>query len=131
VILVADLDRIAQARLADAGALAAAGRFDGAVYLCGYAVEIALKARICRTLAWSAFPESNSEFQSLQSFRTHELAVLLRLSGRQADIKTGHFAAWSIVEVWRPESRYKAIGSYSGTDAATMINSSAELVGAL
>lgn len=131
MISVPDLDSIAQARVADANVLAAAGRFDGALYLCGYAVEIALKARICRTLNWPAFPESNTEFRSFQSFRTHELAVLLQLTGRETDIKTAHFAARSTVEVWRPESRYRTIGSASNTDASEMIASAIELLGAL
>lgn len=46
----AELTHIAQARLADAEALHQAGRYDGAVYLCGYAVEVGLKHRICVTL---------------------------------------------------------------------------------
>ena len=46
----AELRKIAKARLKDAEALLAAHRYDGAIYLCGYAVELALKARICQTL---------------------------------------------------------------------------------
>jgi enhancing lycopene biosynthesis protein 2 len=42
MIFPSDLRDIAQARLDDADALLQAGRFDGSVYLCGYAVEIAL-----------------------------------------------------------------------------------------
>lgn len=45
----ADLKATARARLRDAQVLLRGKRLDGAVYLCGYAVEIALKARICRT----------------------------------------------------------------------------------
>ena len=41
MIPVAELDRIARARLEDAKALLQAGRYDGATYLCGYAVEVA------------------------------------------------------------------------------------------
>ncbi|HBL27338.1 MAG TPA: hypothetical protein DD490_10940 [Acidobacteria bacterium] len=61
------LRAISAARLEDARQLLAAGRFDGAVYLCGYAVELALKARICDTLGWSDFPETPKEFQPYQS----------------------------------------------------------------
>ena len=56
MISVAELDNIARARIEDATALLTAGRFDGATYLCGYAVEVALNARICRTLNWTEFP---------------------------------------------------------------------------
>ena len=44
MISVAELDIIDRARIEDAEALLTAGRFDGATYLCGYAVEVALKA---------------------------------------------------------------------------------------
>jgi hypothetical protein len=45
-----ELHRIAQARLEDAEALFRSGRYDGAIYIGGYAIEMALKARICETL---------------------------------------------------------------------------------
>jgi HEPN domain-containing protein len=63
VIPASTLRNIAAARLEDARQLFVAGRFDGAAYLCGYAVELALKARICDTLAWSEFPETAKEFE--------------------------------------------------------------------
>jgi len=34
---------------------------DGATYLCGYAVEVALKFRICLTLNWPEFPSTGGE----------------------------------------------------------------------
>ena len=40
MIAVDELDRIARARLHDAKSLLAAGRFDGATYVCGYAVAV-------------------------------------------------------------------------------------------
>ena len=69
MISVAELDNIARARIEDARALLTAGRFDGATYLCGYAVEVALKARICRTLNWTEFPNTGSEFQATEASR--------------------------------------------------------------
>lgn len=54
MITASALTRLARARLADARALLQAKRYDGAVYLGGYVVEMALKARICRTLQWAA-----------------------------------------------------------------------------
>lgn len=44
------LKDLALLRLKEAEALFAAGLFDGCAYLCGYVVELALKARICATL---------------------------------------------------------------------------------
>jgi len=45
-----EINEIARARLEDAEVLFSARRYDGAVYLCGYAVELGLKSRICNTL---------------------------------------------------------------------------------
>src|SRR3990172_2667605 len=109
MIPVAELDRIARARLEDAKALFQAGRYDGATYLCGYAVEVALKARICRTLNWPDFPSTSGEFRNYTSFQTHDLDVLLRLSGQEARIKQKHFARWNKVSAWKAEWRYNII----------------------
>ena len=46
-----ELRRIARARLRDAEVLFGAGRYDGAIYVCGYAIELTLKARICRVMS--------------------------------------------------------------------------------
>jgi len=126
-----DLKRIARGRLKDANVLRQAGRDDGAIYLCGYAVEIALKARICYTLKWPGFPSTRKEFEGYQSFRTHDLDILLRLSGAESKIKTHYFAEWSIVATWDPEVRYRSIGSASPQDAADMIKSTETILRAL
>lgn len=63
MIATADIRKIARGRLKDARILLDGKRFDGALYLCGYAVELALEARICRTLKWDGYPETRSEFQ--------------------------------------------------------------------
>lgn len=121
MIVVSDLRKIARARLEDAAVLRKAKRYDGAVYLCGYAVEIALKARICRTSKWNAYPSTASEFQKYQSFRTHDLNVLLHLSGWEAKIKSKYLVQWSAVSKWDPNRRYRVIGSTSAGDAKAML----------
>jgi HEPN domain-containing protein len=128
MISVAELDAIARARLDDAKVLLEAGRFDGATYLCGYAVEIALKARICRVLNWTEFPRTSGEFGPYRSFQTHELDVLLRLSGQEVRIKQDHFALWNIVAVWKVESRYNVIGTAEERDAVRTIQAAEELL---
>jgi hypothetical protein len=87
-----EMRRIAFARLSDAEALHRAKRFDGASYLCGYSVELALKARICKTLKWAGYPQTNAEFQGLASFKVHDLEMLLRLSGKAAIVKGKYLA---------------------------------------
>lgn len=128
MISVVELDRIAQARLEDAKVLLAAGRYDGAAYLCGYAVEVGLKGRICRILNWTDFPTTGGEFQAYKSFQTHELDVLLRLSGQEARIKQQHFELWNVVALWKVESRYNVIGSIQRSDAEAMIQAAEQLL---
>jgi hypothetical protein len=126
-----NIKEIAKARLRDAEVLAASDRFEGAIYLCGYAVELGLKSRICKTLKWSGFPSSRKEFEGYQSFRTHNLDVLLHLTGIEDRIKTKLFAEWSAVAAWDPESRYNPVGNVSPSDAHLMISSAKLLLAKL
>jgi hypothetical protein len=126
-----DLDKIARARLLDAEALLKAKRYDGAIYLGGYVVEIALKNRICKTLKWKGFPQTSGEFHNFQSLKTHKLDVLLRLSGIEDRIKASYLTEWSIVSGWDPESRYNTIGTTSPTVAEEWIHSAKKLLAVL
>jgi hypothetical protein len=126
-----DLTSIARARLRDAKVLLSNGRSDGAAYLCGYAVEIALKARIVKTLRWSGFPESSGEFEGYRSFKTHDLDILLHLSGWEAKIKTTLLAEWSAIKEWNPESRYERPGQMTHAKASAMIDSVKAILGVL
>lgn len=125
------LKGIAKGRLKDAKVLLRGKRFEGAIYLCGYAVELALKARICQTLKWAGFPASNKEFEDYRSFKTHDLDVLLHLSGLEDKIKTTLMAEWSAVAQWSPESRYSPMGKATAVDAASMVTSTKTLLGKL
>lgn len=116
-----EIRKVARARLKDAEALVSARRFEGAIYLCGYAVELGLKARICRTLKWQGWPSTRGEFDGFQSLKMHNLDVLLHLSGVEARVKTAMFIEWSIVAAWSPESRYNPIGTASASDAYQMV----------
>ena len=122
MISKAELKRIATARLKDAEILLAANRYDGASYLSGYVIEISLKLRICKTLKWPGFPETNSEFQGLHSLKTHDFDALLRFSGIQDKVRTGYFIEWSIVKLWKPEVRYAVAGSTTVAEAKSMLN---------
>ena len=117
------LRAIARARLRAAQVLLRARRFDGAYYLAGYAIELALKARICRTLKWRGFPESAGEFKGFQSLRTHDLEVLLAFSGTVARVRARCSAEWNAVIKWNPEKRYQAIGQSTRREAANMVTS--------
>jgi len=113
MITTKDLKLLATARLADSELLYLHHRYDAAAYFYGYAVELALKARICKTLKWPGFPESNKEFQGFQCLKTHDLEVLLEFSGMEPIITTRFSKEWSIVSSWNPEDRYQLVGSFS------------------
>jgi hypothetical protein len=91
------------------------------VYLCGYAVELALKERICKTLGWQGFPETRQEMQGYRSFMVHDLDVLLHLSGVEQRIKTQHLADWSLVAKWEPQLRYQPICQTTRQHALDML----------
>jgi len=121
MITRADLTKTARAHLRDAGILYRRGSYDGASYLCGYAVEIALKGRICRTLRWTGFPSTPGEFQNVKSVQTHNFEALLLFTGLENRIKVVQYDDWVIVKKWTPEQRYNPVGTQSITDAADMI----------
>jgi hypothetical protein len=115
----------------DSALLRILGRLEGAAYLCGYGIELALKARICKTLGWNEFPATRKEFEGYGSFKTHNLEVLLRLSGVEQKVKTQNLAEWSEVTKWDPESRYTPLGSANQADTKLMIDSAENLLKAL
>ena len=123
-----EIKKIAKARLKDAEVLVASRRYEGAIYLCGYAVELGLKARICKTLKWVGFPSTKKEFEGYHSFKTHNLDVLLHLTGIEDRIKTQLLAEWSAVTEWDPESRYNPIGNASPADAQLMVSAAKSLL---
>lgn len=123
-----DLQKMAQAKLEDAEALLQAKRYDSAVYICGYAIELALKARICLVLNWNGYPSNNAEFQKYRSFKTHDLLVLLRLSGTEAIMMNKYRSEWSAVSAWTPELRYQLVGSTSVQTASSMIANTQSLL---
>jgi HEPN domain-containing protein len=120
----ADLKKIARARITDAECLFTGGRYDGAVYLCGYAVELALKARICRTLKWPEFDPSGP----LHAFKSHSFDFLLSLSGIEAKITRLYLSPWSTMKRWEPELRYRPVGSTTRAEARNMIDAAVELL---
>ena len=85
--------------------------YGGAVYHCGYAVEIALKSRVCRTLRWTEFPSTGKDFQNFKSLQTHNLETLLRFSGVEGRVTLTLDAEWSQVKEWNPEQRYDPVGT--------------------
>lgn len=117
VITLEELQKLSQDRLKDVKVLYETGHFDWAVYTCGYAVELALKKKICETLRWKGYPSSSKEFEQLKCFKTHDLGALLHLSGVEDKVKEGieGFQDWSIIASWNPDMRYSCQETHKET----------------
>lgn len=112
-------------RLKDAGALISRRRYPASVYIADYAIEIALKYKICRSLHfWQGFPETKQEFSNylpilkqnnasnlnqLGDIRHHDPDKLLIFSGVEYEIRKKFEAEWEIVTQWSPEYRYRKV----------------------
>ena len=104
----ADLQALARLRIAEARVLLANGRFAGAYYLAGYAVECALKACIAKQTARYDFPDKDRVIRS----HTHNLQQLLDVSNFkvafQEEIRRNRAFElnWGIVKDWNERARY-------------------------
>ena len=108
----AEFEVLAEQRLLEAKALLDLEKWDGAYYLAGYAVELALKACIIKTLmATDAFPDR--EFS--KNCYTHVIEALVKLAkldeafklatGTDPDLRKH----WEIVKDWSEQKRYHRI----------------------
>lgn len=116
------LKDLAHLRLREAEALLAAGLYDGAKYLSGYVVELALKARICRLLDVDEYPEKG---ELKRVYAVHDLDLLLLLAGLRRAVDPSNnalFDNWSTAALWKPERRYEAAGSVTRQDAEDILN---------
>jgi HEPN domain-containing protein len=106
-----DLQQLADDRVLDAEALLNAGRWSGAYYISGYAVECALKACIAKQTSLHDFPDKNLA----QKAYTHDLQDLLDLAGLNLQLKLDTMPAsnpslgnnWQLVKDWNERARYQ------------------------
>lgn len=86
----ADFQSLAEERLTEAKILLDGGKWDGAYYLAGYAVELALKACVIKSLmATDAFPSRDFS----RDCYTHSLDKLLAVSRLEDARKVASAAA--------------------------------------
>lgn len=103
------LQNLANERIKDAEALLMAGRWSGAYYLSGYAVECALKACFAKKIRKFDFPDKDKVSKAY----THNIATLLSLADLKAmrdnEIKNSEAKRlnWKLVEDWNEGSRYE------------------------
>ena len=99
--------------------------------MCGYAIEIKLKATICTKELLLGFPEKAHEFDgSMRKYRTHDLEKLVVMAGKETAVKTTSLGDWSIILQWDPESRYATVHP-SMPDAKAFIESAERLLAIL
>lgn len=109
-------------RLDDAKALVAAGRYSGAYYVAGYAVECALKACISKRTNQDDFPP-----QTKNGYYTHEINALRKAAGldgdfyREAKGDKEFEDYWSVVINWTAETRYEQRDQTAAVDLLTAI----------
>lgn len=105
----ADLQTLAEARIADAEVLLAGARWAAAYYLLGYAVECALKACVAKQFREHEVPDRTI----VNSFYTHRLDQLLNISGVRVSFeervaRDPRFQVnWNAVRDWSETYRYE------------------------
>lgn len=117
-----ELKILARLRLREAEVLYAAGFYDGAAYLAGYVVELALKARICRFLGLTDYPSTGPLKPVYAVHDLDQLAMLAGLRSKLTPADAALFANWSVAQPWKPDRRYTALGTYTQQDALDILN---------
>lgn len=103
-----DLQQLAETRLREARILLDAAEWAGAYYLCGYAVECALKAVIAAQVSAGDFPDK----RLATAAHTHDLPTLRGLAGLDENLAAGKLnpsqsANWQVAKDWRETARYE------------------------
>lgn len=104
-----ELKALAATRLLEAKTLFNKRLYDGACYLAGYVVELALKARICKALDLTYYPKSG---EISRVFKTPKFDDLLKLSGLERKFNKANSSLlrnWSLLTEWSEEFRYNLV----------------------
>lgn len=122
-----DYSAAARRHLTDAAVLFGQHRWDGTVYLTGYAVECALKMQVERwlTLLGPSFSHNIGDLEDAV-LGNQGFELLVALSPTSRPIRLWRPVANTIVAQNHPRRRYFADG-WSQTDAETALNLSSEI----
>lgn len=119
------LRELVDQKLKDAEVLIDNRRYASAIYMAGYALEVALKLKICKIFKFvQGFPENKQEFilyqntaksqpllagtiTQIKEIRNHDLNKLIFYSGVEFQIKLNFLPEWNLAVSWNPEMRYK------------------------
>ncbi|MBO9611573.1 MAG: hypothetical protein J7619_02700 [Dyadobacter sp.] len=109
----ATLKLLAFERLRDAECLIANGHAGAAYYIGGYAIELALKAVVCKRLNIEIFEREVVPRHIAKSFMIHDLLDLLILSGLTNDLENACIedyvfqVSWTRIAIWSEQRRYE------------------------
>ena len=104
------LQELAEERVRDAEALLNSGRWSGAYYLAGYAIECGLKACIAKLTNQYDFPNK----EVAQKSYTHKIETLVEVANlklqRESDVAGNPSLGsnWQIVKDWAETTRYQS-----------------------
>jgi len=126
---------IAEERLAEAIILRDKGKYNGAFYLAGYAVELALKAKICDNFGFpNLFDEDDQSAitgigELRKAVKKHDLFVLLMFSGLKIKFDDAMANDKGFLRInsllfknWNESYRYKPCGFCKDYDVIEMID---------
>jgi HEPN domain-containing protein len=99
-----DFQQISIERLADAEALLTAGRWQGAYYMSGYAVECALKACIAQKTQAGDFPPKDAHKVWVHNLKELLERASLSEMGMPQPVKIN----WAVVIFWSEGQRYES-----------------------
>jgi hypothetical protein len=140
-----ELKQLVSEKLTDTEALISKRRYNAAIYIVGYELEIVLKLKICKILKFDkGFPENKNEFKAyliksnknedliksisnIQEIRNHNLGKLMFYSGVEIKIKRDLLDEWSKVASWNPEMRYKLLTT-TKEDAIEKANATQKII---
>jgi HEPN domain-containing protein len=119
-----ELKSLAILRLEEAEKLYTDGYYDGACYLGGYCIELALKARICTLLNLTEYPHTGDIGKA---FKTHKLDDLITLAGLKIELVQKRMdrnfdAAWNLIFQWSEIWRYEPKGTQTESKAANFLS---------
>ena len=118
------LQELANIRFDEAKFLLDNGRYDGAYYLSGYVIELALKACIAKRIKEHDFPDKDI----VKNSYTHQLSTLFNTALLwdlfEQDLKKNKQLElnWSIVKDWKEDSRYEKHSKQKAEDMFSAVS---------
>lgn len=131
-----EIEKLSIERFEEAKILFESGKYDGAYYLSGYSIELALKAKICKRFGVPnlfTFHESKLQgiggiFEVRKAVKTHNLLTLLMFSGLKvkfdidkASNKSLSLGSSIFFQNWSEQLRYRPCGSVGEKECKELI----------